>query len=191
MQEKSQGRDIDDTNVGVGQCGGGEKGRQQKLYDQRMREVVHAELELVAVSRQICGEGHDARIADEDVEARGGKIARDRVADGGEGGMVQLDECDLHLWIKIMDLVREFASGSGVATGEIDVRWVVGGDVEDGLVADTRSSASDENDFASKVRDGLDSPVSVDHVCEAIDTRLNGYSLRAKLCIYSVKVRVH
>lgn len=112
--------------------------RQQVLDQQRVTEVVRAELELVAVGREGGWQRHDAGIADQDVELL---LLLDELAGGVtdvcEGREITGDECDGGVW------GGGFAGLDGafcrvcIAAGEVDVGWIVGGEELDGTLAET------------------------------------------------------
>ncbi|KAM3070705.1 hypothetical protein ACMFMF_008156 [Clarireedia jacksonii] len=71
--------------------GGVQKGREEQLGDEGVREVVYAELNLVAVGGEARGHGHDAGVAEEDVNGAGGEELHGGM-DGMERGEVHGEE---------------------------------------------------------------------------------------------------
>ena len=89
-----------------------------------MREMVHAELHLVAVVGQPRGGGHDAAVAHEHIEAGCAEAASGRL-DRDERGEVALEEGQPGSRGDGLGFVDERGGAARITAGEIDVLWAV------------------------------------------------------------------
>lgn len=131
---ESQGRVGDNADVGAGLLCGLEHGWQEELDEQGVADVVSSELDLVAVSGQGRRVGHDAGIAEQNVEAGGlrSELLGGR-GDRNERGEVTLDEVNLGVGDGDLDVFDGLGGGLLVAAGEVDVLWTVFGKFLDAL----------------------------------------------------------
>ena len=114
--------------------GGTLEGGEEVLDEEGVRELVDAELVLVAVLGGAAGDGHDAGVADEDVQPGGlGEEGLAGGVDGGEGGLVAGEEGDGGQRGDGSRFCNDGGGAGGVAPGEVDVCWCVLGEGEDGL----------------------------------------------------------
>ena len=91
MQDEAFRSKHYDTDVRIGQVGRSDERRKEEFDQQRVPQVVSSEMDLVAVFSQSRGNGRNAGVTDEDVEAGGGEFLGGGL-DGGEGGEVAFDE---------------------------------------------------------------------------------------------------
>ncbi len=126
----------DDADVGAGLLCRLEHGWQEQFDEESVADVVGSELDLVAVRSQGRWVRHDAGIAEQDVEAGG---LRGEVlgcgGDGGERGEVTLDEVNSSAGDSNLDVLDGLVGGLLVAAGEIDVFWIVLGELFDAFCA--------------------------------------------------------
>ena len=128
-------RQVHDPRVAV-LLGRGLEGGEQQLGQQRVAHVVRAELDLVALVGLAGRRGHDAGIVDEDVEA--GRLGQEFLGgglDGGEGCEVEREVGDLGVGHGLLDGCDGVLGFGCSAGGEVDVSWVVFGDLQAGLLA--------------------------------------------------------
>jgi len=96
--------DVNNADIRPGLLGGAQQGRQEQFRQQRVTDVIGAELHLVALGRPAVGHRHDAGVVEQDVEAGrvrvelGGR-ARDRV----ERGQVERQVGDVGVWVGVLD----------------------------------------------------------------------------------------
>ena len=127
--ETQRGED-DDANVRLGLRRGFQQRGEEELGEQSVPEVIGPELDFVSVRGQPGGRGHDAGVADENVEALGGEF-RHAGFDRGERGEVALDEGEVGTGHDGRDLADDFARLLGVPAAEIDLLGVVLGQRHD------------------------------------------------------------
>ncbi len=141
---------LDATREGVQEAEGGEEenariagllcrlfeGGQEELDEQSVRDMIHSELVLITFFRQGGIGGHDAGIADENVDR--GSLGNDFLCgffDGREGQLVALDKAELRRRGDGFGIVDYALGALGVPAREIDVLWGVLCQSEDGLLA--------------------------------------------------------
>ncbi|KAK6845836.1 glycoside hydrolase family 35 protein [Apiospora arundinis] len=155
----AQGRQAHDAHVGAGAAllGRREQRRQEQLGQLRVAHVVGAELDLVPFLGLARGTRHDARVVDEDVQLAG---LREEVGggalDAGEGRQVALDEGDgRRAGRALLDVLDCILGTGGVARSQVNMRWLVFGELVDGFLAQTDVATSHENGLPGEVRDVL------------------------------------
>jgi hypothetical protein len=135
------GRERDDADVRAGARGRGAEHGQELLHEQRVPEVVYAELALVPVVREAERGRHHARVAHEHVEpVRRGEDAVGGDLDRRERREVARDEDEVRAGSHSRD-----ARGDGLCTRlaaarKVDRGGPVLGDLEDGLGAEPGSA---------------------------------------------------
>lgn len=123
----ADGGEVDDADVRVGFFGGFEQCGEEFGGEAGVADVVGAELDLVAFLSGAGGDGHDAGVVHEDVEAWGrGVEGVGGFFDGFEGGEIELEEGDVGIGNFFLDGGNcgfGFRGGSG---SEVDVSVTFG-----------------------------------------------------------------
>jgi hypothetical protein len=126
-------RDVDDAHISPG-LGGALECREQQLGEQGVTHVVGPELDFVAL---LCGhvvDGHDAGIVDEEIQPRFRRCeCRSGGFDRGEGCQVEGEEDNVCSWDGRLNVGDGGVTFGGRAGGEVDLRGIVLGEVDDGL----------------------------------------------------------
>lgn len=98
------------------------EGREEKLEEEGVGDVVDAELVFVALLGQGGLGGHDASVTDEDIELGAlGEEVLGGCLDRGKGELVALDEGELYGCSRHFGLADDLLGALGAAAGEVDV----------------------------------------------------------------------
>ena len=150
-------REGDDAHVSVRDRSRLFEDGKQQFREESVPDVVRAELQLVAVTRQARRGGHDAGVQHEDVETGG--LGRDGAGGGGDGrerGQVHGEGLDGgRVFDLLADLVRRGLRFVEGARGQPDQRRLVAGVFEDALFAQADVGAGHEDDSAGERGDVL------------------------------------
>lgn len=129
-------RHVNDAHVGAWLRGCLEEHREKQLGQQRVPDVIGAELDLIALLSEAVRCHHDAGIVDQYVEAL---LARLERRGGGcnrrEGRQVEREVFNCGRGACALKVGDGSGRFGGRARGEVDARGRVGGKVGDGLLA--------------------------------------------------------